>query len=70
MTEFWYFIASIFEDLLFLPFDWLREWQDSTWWGANLLNFGFVLIAAMAFLYWLKQLDSFENEDHHDYSKS
>jgi hypothetical protein len=70
MTEFWYFIASIFEDLLFLPFDWLREWQDSTWWGANLLNFGFVLIAAMAFLYWRKQLDSFENEDHHDYSKS
>lgn len=69
MTAFWYFIASIFEDFLFIPFDWLRELQDTTWWGANLLNFGFILITFIAFLYWMKQMVGFENEDNHDYSQ-
>lgn len=69
MTEFWHGIGSLFEDFLFVPFNILREWQDATWWGANIVNFIFILIAAAAFIYWSKKQMSFQSEDDHDYDK-
>lgn len=68
MKDFFEGIASLFEDGLFLPLDALRELQDDSWWAANGLNFVFVLIVLVAFLYWMKQLKSFDENDQEDKS--
>lgn len=68
MKDFFEGIASLFEDVLFLPLDALRELQDSSWWAANGLNFVFVLIVFVAFLYWMKQLKGFDKNDQEDKS--
>lgn len=64
MTEFFYFIAYIFEDILFVPLDFLRELQNSSWVAANMINWIFLLVGISAFIFWLKQLKKFGSEDH------
>lgn len=68
MKDFFEGIASLFEDVLFLPLDALRELQDESWWAANGLNFVFVLIVLVAFVYWMLQLKSFDENDQEDKS--
>lgn len=68
MKDFFEGIASLFEDFLFIPLDALRELQDESWWAANGLNFVFILIAFVAFLYWMKQLKNFKDNDEEDTS--
>ena len=63
MKEFFEGIASLFEDVLFLPLDMLRELQESSWFAANGLNWLFMLIAFVAFLYWMKQLNNYSNQN-------
>ena len=63
MKDFFEGIASLFEDVLFLPLDALRELQESSWTAANALNWLFMLIAFVAFLYWMKQLKTFSNNN-------
>lgn len=61
---FWEAIASIFEDALFIPYNALRDLELSTWWGANFMSWIFLLIGAAAFIYWMLQLNKFnENTD-------
>ncbi|NEV92874.1 uracil phosphoribosyltransferase [Psychroflexus sp. YR1-1] len=60
MKDFFQGIASLFEDVLFIPLDALRALQDDSWWAANALNFVFVLIVFVAFFYWMKQLKKFD----------
>ncbi|MGM0634658.1 MAG: DUF6341 family protein [Bacteroidota bacterium] len=61
-------IAYLFEEILFLPLNALRELQEESWFAANALNWLFMLIAAVALIYWLKQLKSHSNnnEDRQD----
>lgn len=68
MKDFFEGIASLFEDVLFLPLDALRELQDDSWLAANGLNFVFVLIAFVAFFYWMKQLKTFDESGEEDKS--
>jgi hypothetical protein len=68
MKDFFEGIASLFEDVLFLPLDALRSLEQDSWWAANGLNFFFVLIVSAAFLYWMKQLKSFDENDQEDKS--
>lgn len=63
MTEFFYFIAYIFEDILFVPLDLLRELQLESWLAANMVNWIFLLVGISAFIYWLRQLKKFGKED-------
>jgi hypothetical protein len=49
-------IAWLFEEILFLPFEWLRDLQLDSWFLANILNWIFILVAFAAFLFWMKQL--------------
>lgn len=65
VKEFFQFIADIFVNGLFLPLDWLRYWQDQTWYGANLINWGFLLIFFVLFGYWLYKLKIFHDHDKH-----
>ncbi|MBL7471765.1 DUF6341 family protein [Robertkochia sediminum] len=66
MADFFYGIQTLFEDYLFAPLHALRG-MDS-WWGANTLNWIFMLIGSVAFVYWMGQLKKFNdnNEERKD----
>jgi len=48
--------------------DWFAKLELTNWWVANLLNWIFIIICTVAFIYWLKQLRIFaaNNEDDQD----
>ena len=56
MKAFFEGIQSLFVDFLFLPMDFLRHLELSSWFAANIVNWLFVLIGAVAMVYWIKQL--------------
>ena len=66
MSDFFYGIQHITEEYLFVFHDFLRG-MDS-WWGANFINWAFMIIGSIAFVYWMGQLKQFndnkeENKD-------
>lgn len=57
-------IQSFFEDLAFEPLNALRSLELENWWAANIFNWLFMLIAVVAFVYWMQQLKKFnENKE-------
>ncbi len=66
MSDFFYGIQHLFEDYLFAPLHALRA-MDS-WWLANFINWAFVIIGSIAFVYWMGQLKIFNdnNEENKD----
>ena len=69
-TDLWEGIAYLFEEILFAPLDALRKLELDSWLFANGINWVFVLIAAAAFLYWMKQLKIFHEEEKENASHS
>jgi len=65
---FWEAIASIFEDFLLLPLDALRSLELESWWAANIISWIFVIIGAIALVYWLKQLIAFDENTEETYT--
>jgi hypothetical protein len=68
MKAFFEAIQSLFVDFLFKPLDGLRSLELITWFGANTINWIFMIICAAAMVYWIKQLRIFdesgtENQD-------
>ena len=68
MKDFLELIQSLFEDVLFVPFHALRKLELESWFAANALNWVFMLIAFVAFIFWMKQLKKFNdnNEENRD----
>ena len=68
MKSFFEGIASLFVDFLFVPMDWLRELELTSWWTANIINWISIIICCGAMTYWIKQLNIFKanNEDEQD----
>tara|TARA_R110002050_G_scaffold144880_1_gene270427 strand:- start:519 stop:746 length:228 start_codon:yes stop_codon:yes gene_type:complete len=61
---FWEGIASLFEGFLFIPYNALAKLELISWWLANTVNWIFVLIGAVAFVYWIGRLKDYsENEE-------
>lgn len=60
MKAFFEAIQSLFVDFLFLPWDFFRDMELSSWFGANIINWIFMIICAYATYYWIKQLRIFE----------
>ena len=60
MKAFFEGIQTLFVDFLFKPLDFLRGLELENWWGANTLNWIFMIICATAMVYWIKQLRIFE----------
>ena len=56
---FWEGIASLFENVLFLPYDALRSLELDSWWLANIFSWVFLIIGSVAFVYWMLQLKDF-----------
>ncbi|MGC6285824.1 MAG: DUF6341 family protein [Polaribacter sp.] len=62
-------IGSLFTEVLFLPFEFLRlsiATQDLGWWTSNLINWGFLLILLVLFAYWMKESKRFIEEGTED----
>ncbi|TSE05966.1 MULTISPECIES: DUF6341 family protein [Aquimarina] len=63
MKDFFGAIESLFVDVLFAPFDALRALELESWTAANVLNWVFMIIGSLAFLYWMKELKKFNDND-------
>lgn len=68
MTSFFKGIEDLFVDYLFWPLDQLRFMES--WWGANFLNWIFMLIGSVAFVYWMMELKKYNDNDEEDKSIS
>lgn len=56
MKTFFKAIGDLFVDVLFAPLDFLRALELENWWTANTLNWFFMIIGAVAMVYWMLQL--------------
>jgi len=61
MKSFFEGIQYLFVDILFVPLNFLRSLELSSWFVANTINWIFVIICASAMVYWIKQLKIFED---------
>ncbi len=66
MLEFFQSIQSLFEEVLFLPLNGLRALELESWTAANFMNWFFMLIGFVAFIYWMKQLKTFNDNNEED----
>ncbi|UOB19434.1 DUF6341 family protein [Abyssalbus ytuae] len=66
MKDFFEGIQYLFEEILFIPYDAFRSMHS--WWGANIINWIFFIIGAVAMVYWVLQLKKFNdnNEENKD----
>tara|TARA_Y200000002_G_C22563167_1_gene613340 strand:+ start:694 stop:921 length:228 start_codon:yes stop_codon:yes gene_type:complete len=60
MKNFFEAIASLFEDLLFFPFQFLTQLEPFSWWLSNGMSFLFLAIGSLAAVYWIKELLKFD----------
>ena len=60
MKNFFETIASLFEELLFSPFQLLTQVELFSWWVANCVSFIFLIVGFIASAYWIIQLQNFD----------
>jgi hypothetical protein len=60
MKNFFETIASLFEELLFYPFNLLTQVELISWWVANGVSFIFLSVGLIAGVYWINQLRKFD----------
>jgi len=70
MKDFFYAIEDLFVNVLFAPFDALRSLELENWVVANVISWIFILIGFVAFVYWMLQLKSFNDNNEEDKSIS
>jgi len=66
MKEIFEGIAWLFEEVLFIPFNALRELQLTSWFAANIMNWIFLVVGLAAFLYWMLQLKKYNDNNEED----
>jgi hypothetical protein len=62
-------IGSLFTEVLFLPFKWLRlevATADLGWWISNAVNWFFLAVLLVLFAYWMKESKRFLTEGTED----
>lgn len=62
-------LGSLFTDVLFIPFTWLRleiATADLGWWISNAVNWGFLVVLLVLFAYWMKESKRFLEEGTED----
>ena len=70
MKDFFNAIQDLFESVLFVPFNVLRETELENWWIANFVTWIFLVILVVCFAYWMLQLKAFSDSDEEDKSIS
>ncbi|KAA2219239.1 DUF6341 family protein [Maribacter flavus] len=68
MKSFFYGIEDLFVNVLFAPMDALRFMES--WTLSNILNWIFMLIGFVAFVYWMLELKKFNDNGEEDKSIS
>lgn len=68
MKDFFYAIEDLFVNVLFAPYDALRALELENWWAANIVSWIFIIIGLVAFVYWMLQLKSFNDNNEEDKS--
>ena len=61
MKAFFEGIQWLFENIFFIPQNFLRKLELQHWFAANTVNWIFMIICASAMVYWIKQLKIFED---------
>jgi hypothetical protein len=56
MKAFFEGIQWLFENIFFIPQNYLRKLELENWFAANAINWIFVIICLAAMVYWIKQL--------------
>jgi len=70
MKDFFYAIQDLFVNVLFAPYDALRALELENWWSANIVSWILTIIGLVAFVYWMLQLKSFDDNNEEDKSIS
>jgi hypothetical protein len=66
MKELFEGIAWLFEEVLFIPLDALRELELESWFLASFMNWFFIIVAFAAFFYWMKELKKYNDANDDD----
>jgi hypothetical protein len=68
MKAFFEGIQWLFENIFFIPQDYLRKLELENWFAANTINWIFMIICTIAMVYWIKQLKLHKanNEEYQD----
>jgi hypothetical protein len=76
MKAFFEGIQWLFENIFFIPQNYLRKLELENWFAANAINWIFMIICAAAMIYWIKQLqlhkannDEFQDTTAHSFLK-
>ncbi|MSP84963.1 MAG: uracil phosphoribosyltransferase [Flavobacteriaceae bacterium] len=56
MKAFFEGIQWLFENIIFIPHNYLRNLELEHWFAANIINWIFIIICAAAMVYWIKKL--------------
>ena len=59
-------IAYLFEEILFIPLNMLRELELTSWFFASALNWLFLAIGFAGLFYWLGKLKKFNDNNEED----
>tara|TARA_B100000795_G_scaffold250490_1_gene218710 strand:- start:2014 stop:2265 length:252 start_codon:yes stop_codon:yes gene_type:complete len=70
LRDIFYAIQEFTEEVLFAPFNALRALELENWTAANVMNWFFMLIGAVAFIYWMLQLKKFNDNNEEDTSST
>ena len=70
MKDFFNGLADLFVNYLFWPYDALRNLELYSWWLANIFSWIFILIGFAAFVYWMLQLKTYNDNNEEDKSIS
>ena len=68
--DIFYAIQEFTEEVLFAPFNALRALELENWTAANVMNWLFMLIGSVAFVYWMIQLKKFNDNNEEDTSST
>ncbi|MDC3079380.1 uracil phosphoribosyltransferase [Flavobacteriaceae bacterium] len=66
MKTFFEAIAYLFQEVLFIPFNLLRELELTSWFLANGINWVFLIVGFAAATYWIGQLKKFSDSGEED----
>ena len=70
MKDLFYAIQDFFVNVAFAPFDGLRALELNNWFAANAMNWIFMIIGSVAFVYWMLQLKKYSDNNEEDKSIS
>lgn len=70
MKDLFYAIQDLFVNVLFAPLDAFRAEELENWWSANIMNWIFTIVGAVAITYWMIQLKKYNANNEEDKSIS